>query len=189
MSDNAKTNARSFKGLSPQERRRHARYPFTSAVEVVARDTQTRIQGRTSDLSRGGCFLDTASCFPAGSIVTVRLIKDNRRFEADAEVVYSLVGMGMGVKFTAAGAEQLGAVEKWVAELSGEALPEPETEIELDQPSEQPHAQETAGDEEHLVLSELVMELMKQGILSNVKCQAMLQKLNVAARADDQLCR
>jgi hypothetical protein len=189
MSDNAKTNARSFKGLSPQERRRDPRYPFTSAVEVVARDTQTRIQGRTSDLSRGGCFLDTASCFPAGSIVTVRLIKDNRRFEADAEVVYSLVGMGMGVKFTAAGAEQLGAVEKWVAELSGEALPAPETEIELDQPSEQPHAQETAGDEEHLVLSELVMELMKQGILSNVKCQAMLQKLNVAARADDQLCR
>ena len=187
MSDNSKTNAGSVKELAPQERRRHARYPFTSAVEVVVRDTQTRIQGRTSDLSRGGCFLDTASCFPAGSIVTVRLTKDSRRFEADAEVVYSLVGMGMGVKFTAGGTEQLGAVEKWVAELSGEALPESETEIELDHSSERPCTQETAGDEDHLVLSELVMELMKQGILSNVKCQAMLQKLNVAVRADHQL--
>jgi hypothetical protein len=26
------------------------------------------------------------------------------------------------------------------------------------------------------------MELMKQGILSNVKCQAMLQKLNLAEK-------
>jgi hypothetical protein len=173
MSGNRKINVGSLAECSSRERRRDTRYPFTSAVEVVLHETQTRIQGRTSDLSRGGCFLDTASCFPAGSTVTIRLTKDHRRFEADAEVVYSLVGMGMGVKFTAAEIEQLGTVEKWVAELSGVALPEPARP----QSSDQSCGPKSPDNENYLVLSELVMELMKQGILSNVKCQAMLQKL------------
>jgi hypothetical protein len=173
MSANHKMNVGSLTQRASHERRKDARYSFTSAVEVVLHETQTRIQGRTSDLSRGGCFLDTASCFPAGSTVTIRLTKDHRRFEADAEVVYSLVGMGMGVKFTAAEVEQLGTVEKWVAELSGVALPEPGRS----QSSDQSCAQKSPDNENYLVLSELVIELMKQGILSNGKCQAMLQKL------------
>jgi hypothetical protein len=172
MSGNRKINVGSLAECASRERRRDTRYPFTSAVEVVLSETQTRIQGRTSDLSRGGCFLDTASWFPAGSTVTIRLTKDHRRFEGDGEVVYSLVGMGMGVKFTAAEIEQLGTVEKWVAELSGEA-PEPARQ----QSSDQSCTQKSPDNENYLVLSELVMELMKQGILSNVKCQAMLQKL------------
>jgi hypothetical protein len=81
--------------------------------------------------------------------------------------------MGMGVKFTAAEVEQLGTVEKWVAELSGVALPEPTQP----QSSDQSCPQKSSANEKYLVLSELVMELAKQGILSNVKCHAMLQKL------------
>ena len=73
------------------------------------------------------------SSFPAGSIVKIRLTKEMRSFEAQAEVVYSLVGMGMGVKFTDADPEQLWTVEKWVGELSGELLPKPE----LPRPSDQ----------------------------------------------------
>ena len=173
MSGNRKINVGSLTERASHERRRETRYPFTSAVEVVLRETETRIQGRTSDLSRGGCFLDTASCFPAGSTVTIRLTKDHRRFEGDGEVVYSLVGMGMGVKFTGAEIEQLGTVEKWVAEISGEAVPEPARP----QLSDQSCAQKTPGDDKYLVLSELVMELMRERVLSNVKGQAMLQKL------------
>jgi hypothetical protein len=81
--------------------------------------------------------------------------------------------MGMGVKFTAAEIEHLGTVEKWVAEISGEALPEPTQP----QSSDQSCAHKTPGDEKYLVLSELVMELMRERVLSNVKGQAMLQKL------------
>ena len=161
------------------ERRRHSRYPFTATVETVEPKSQTRIQGRTSDLSRGGCYVDTISSFPAGSIVKMRLTKEMRSFEAQAEVVYSLAGMGMGVKFTDADPEQFWTLEKWVAELSGELLPEPE----LPQPSDQSCAQRRPGNEEYLVLNELVMELMRQGVLSNAKCEAMLQKLNRTGRA------
>lgn len=178
MLDNRKIDADTVTECDPHERRRQVRYPFTAAVEIVVRESQTRIQGRTSDLSRGGCFVDTTSSFPAGSTVTIRLTKDSRTFKADAEVVYSLVGMGMGVKFTSTDTGQVGTVEKWMAELSGEALPEPELSRSMDQPCEEGRI----DDEEYPVLGELVMELMKQGILSNAKCKAMLQRLNQAGQ-------
>jgi hypothetical protein len=156
------------------ERRRHSRYPFTATVELVEASSQTRIQGRTSDLSRGGCYVDSPCRFPAGSVVKMRLTKEMRSFEAQANVVYSLDGMGMGVKFTAADSEQFSTLEKWMAELSGELQPRPE----LPQPSDQSCAQRRPGNEEYFVLNELVMELMRQGVLSNAKCEALLQKLN-----------
>jgi hypothetical protein len=160
------------------ERRRYTRYPITATVEAVERQSQTRIQGRTSDLSQGGCYVDTISSFPAGSVVTMRLTKETRSFEAQAEVVYSLTGMGMGVKFVNANPEQLSTVEKWVAEVSGELPPE----LELEEPSEPPCAQERPGNEEYYVLTELLVELMKQRVLPDEKCRAMLQRLNRTAR-------
>jgi len=161
------------------EPRRHVRYPFTATVEAVESKSQTQIQGRTRDLSREGCYVDTISPFPAGSVVKLRLTKEMRSFEAQAEVVYSLVGMGMGVKFTDADAEQLVTVEKWVGELSGELLPRPE----LPGSSDQSCAQERPGNEEYHFLNELVMELMRQGVLSKAKGNAMLQKLSRTGRA------
>jgi hypothetical protein len=161
------------------ERRRHVRYPFTATVEAVEPKSQTRINGRTSDLSRGGCYVDTISSFPVGSIVRMRLTKETRSFEAPAEVVYSLVGMGMGVKFTDGDPEQLWILEKWVGELSGDLLPEPEPE----RPSDQSCAEGNPCNEGNDVLAELVMELMRQRVLSDAKCKAMLEKLKRIGRA------
>jgi hypothetical protein len=161
-------------GPGTQERRRNARHPFTATVEVVELNSQTRIQGRTSDLSRGGCYVDAISSFPAGSIVKMRLTKETRTCEAQAEVVYSMVGMGMGLKFASGDPEQVWTVEKWMGELSGELLPE----VDLPQPSDQSLAEGSPRTVENDVLNEVVMELMRQGVLSDVKCRAMLQKLD-----------
>jgi hypothetical protein len=161
------------------ERRAHQRYAFTATVEMVEPKSQTRIQGRTSDLSRGGCYVDCTSSFPAGSTLMIRLRKDMRSFEAQAEVTYSTDGMGMGVKFTDADPQQVSNLEKWVAELRGEMLPEPT----VPQPSDSSFNQQRPGNEEFVVLNELVMELRRQGVLSNTKCEALLQKLNRTGRA------
>ena len=161
-------------GVDGHERRRHGRHPFTATVEAVETNTQTRINGRTSDLSRGGCYVDTISSFPAGSIVKMRLTKETHSFEAMAEVVYSMVGMGMGMKFTYAEPEQLWTLEKWVGEVSEEIVTEPEAPG----PSQQSCVQGKPGHEENEVLNELVMLLTKQGVLSDAKCEAMLAKLN-----------
>ena len=162
----------------PHERRRHARYPFTATVEAVETISQTRINGRTSDLSRGGCYVDAISSFPVGSVVKMRLTKEARSLEAQAEVVYSLAGMGMGVKFTGGDPEQLWNLEKWVGELSGELSPEPEPP-QVSAPS---CADGNPCNEED-VLAELVMELMKQRVLPEAKCKAMLEKLQLIGHA------
>lgn len=179
MIEHNKSKIDSSSGLELPERRRHSRYPFTATAEIVEANSQTRIQGRTSDLSRGGCYVDSPCRFPAGSVVKMRLTKEMRSFEAQAKVAYSLDGMGMGVKFTAADPKQLSTLEKWMAELSGELQPRPE----LPQPSDQSCAERRPGNEEYFVLNELVTELMRQGVLSSDKCEAMLQKLNRTGRA------
>lgn len=179
MSEDSNNNIDSSSAHDSHERRRHSRYPFTATVETVESKSQMRIQGRTSDLSRGGCFVDTINSLPAGSLVEMHLTKGTCSFEAQAEVVYSLSGMGMGVKFMDTEPSQFSTVEKWVAELTGELPPEPE----LSQSSDQPCLQQRPGNEELHVLNELVLELMRQGVLSNAKCEAMLQKLDRAGRA------
>jgi hypothetical protein len=163
------------------ERRTFPRYPFTATVEMVEPQSQTRIQGRTSDLSRGGCYVDSTSSFPAGSSLVIRLTKDMRSFEAQAQVAYSIdgMGMGMGIRFTGADSEQISMLEKWVAELRGEMLPE----TTLAQASDPAFAQRRPSHEEYFVLNELVVELMRQGVLSSTKCEAMLKKLNRTGRA------
>ncbi len=162
------------------ERRQHARYPFTATVEAVDSTSQARIQGRTSDLSRGGCYVDTISSFPKGSIVKMRLMKENRAFEAHAEVVYSLVGMGMGVKFTEVEPEELWTVEKWLGELSGELLPEPDVQLQAEPSCDEGKPADKDFQVLSEVLNDLLTEIMKRGALPPEKCEAMLRKLSRA---------
>jgi hypothetical protein len=157
-----------------QERRRDARRHFTATVEAVESKSQTRIQGRTSDLSRGGCYLDTITSFPVGSILKIRILKGTRSFEAPAEVVYSLVGMGMGVKFIYADPNQLRISDELMDEFSGESLPAQG----LLQSTDRLSAQRGPREAEYQVLHELVLELMSQCVLSNTKGESMLQRLN-----------
>jgi hypothetical protein len=166
----------------PHERRKHARYPFTSMVDCVELKSRTRLGGRTSDLSLGGCYVDTTSTFPAGSVIKLRLTKEMDYVEVTAVVVYSLVDMGMGVKFTGVGAEQLRTLEKWVRELSGEQVSQPEMIRVCDQTC----TSECPEGAEFLVLRELIMELMKQGVLSSAKSSTMLERLTSAGRAVPQ---
>jgi PilZ domain len=68
------------------ERRVHVRFPFTAAAEVHELPSQTRVTGRCSDLSPGGCYVDTLSPFVVGSAVRVHIERESREFEAAAIV-------------------------------------------------------------------------------------------------------
>ena len=160
--------------LTPLDRRREARFPFTATVEVIEPKSKTRIQGRTSDLSRGGCYIDTISSFPFDTNVNVILKKENRAFEAQAKVAYSLDGMGMGLKFVQAAPEQMNLLNKWVGVLSGELAHEPEVEEAV----EQPVVEVPSKRDPLFVMNELIVELMRQGVLPETKCKALLQQLS-----------
>src|SRR6266436_6626279 len=102
--------------LAGADRRTYPRYEFTAAVEVVAPESGARIETRVRDLSQQGAYVDTNNPLPLGTVTDVRITKGAQLFEARARVVYSRVGKGMGLVFTAIEPEQLRTLETWLAE-------------------------------------------------------------------------
>jgi hypothetical protein len=102
--------------LAGADRRTHPRYEFTAAVEVIAAESGARIETRVRDLSQQGCYVDTNKPLPLGTGTDVRITKGTQLFEARGRVVYSRVGKGMGLVFTAIEPGQRGSLETWLAE-------------------------------------------------------------------------
>jgi hypothetical protein len=102
--------------LAGADRRTHPRYEFTAAVEVIAAESGARIETRVRDLSQQGCYVDTNKPLPLGTVTDVRITKGAQLFEARARVVYSRVGKGMGLVFTAIEPGQRGSLETWIVE-------------------------------------------------------------------------
>src|SRR5712691_1405920 len=98
------------------DRRMHPRYEFAAAVEVIAPESGARMETRVRDLSRQGCYVDTNKPLPLGTVTDVRINKGSQLFAARARVVYSRVGKGMGLVFTALEQEQLRTLETWLVE-------------------------------------------------------------------------
>src|SRR5579862_4662472 len=109
-----------FRRVTSIERRKHPRYSCSASAEAVELQSGARVQGRLSDLGRGGCYIDLMSPFGVNSDVRVRIEGSGRAFVAEAKVVFSTASMGMGLMFTSIEPEQLVVLEEWLAELSGE---------------------------------------------------------------------
>lgn len=174
MTENSSSQIETSAKTVTSERRRHGRHSFTAAVEALEAKSQTRMIGRTSDLSQGGCYIDAINSFSAGSIMKMRLTKDACTVETQAEVVYSSPGMGMGVKFKDPDQQVLWTLEKWMGGHGGETALQPV----VPPASELSRARGTSDDEGIDVLRELIMQLKRQGLLRDAKCDSMLQKLN-----------
>jgi hypothetical protein len=162
------------KTVSPDERRRNARFPFSASIEALEIKSGTRVRGRTSDLGLGGCYVDTMSPFPVGDVLSVTITKDNETFQAKAKVVYSMVGMGMGLAFIAADPEQVKIFQRWMLELNGQKPAAPSAAVD----SQANAPVESNGSEPQYVLSELIIALMRKGVLDKADGNAMLRKLN-----------
>jgi hypothetical protein len=102
------------------ERRTRERYPLTAIVEAEELESGVRIIASSGDLGMGGCYVDTTSPFPVESTVKLHLIKEKTSFDVVAKVVHSKTGMGMGLFFSHAEAEQLWVLEKWLGEFTGD---------------------------------------------------------------------
>jgi len=92
-------------------------------VEAYRNQVWRQNHGRTSDLGLGGCYVDTLSPFPVGTEAKIRILREKETFEAQVKVVYSLIGMGMGLAFVSAQAKQIRLFQRWLLELSGKSVP------------------------------------------------------------------
>jgi hypothetical protein len=106
----------------PLERRRNPRYAFIADVQILELNSGMALKARTADLSGGGCYVDTINPFPTATLVTLRLTKSDQSFEAQAKVVYSAVGMGMGLMFVAVDREQQQTLKGWLDVLGRQQL-------------------------------------------------------------------
>ncbi len=93
---------------------------FTLIATAVLREPETdmKIAGRISELSRKGCYVDTLINLPEGTKLEVRISRDQGVFESPGKIVYVQPGMGMGVAFVNVPTEQLKILDSWLAELS-----------------------------------------------------------------------
>ena len=158
----------------PVERRRNLRYPFSATVEAVENKTGTKVIGRTSDLGLGGCYVDTLSPFPVGTEVNIRILRDKESFSAQAKVVYSLMGMGMGLAFTSAQPKQVRIFQRWLQEISGQAVALQEAPAAG--AADKLPAQETQT-LMNVVLSDLIMTLMQKKVLTQDEGKDLLRKI------------
>ena len=112
------------------ERRGTERHTFTATAEVVELQSGARFSTRTMDLGPGGCFVDTTVPFPVGSKLRVTLQKGISTFRTDGIVVYSQPSLGMGIAFDEQDPEQRIALDKWLADVTGERVAAHETKHE-----------------------------------------------------------
>ena len=75
------------------------------------------MSARTSELGIGGCYIETLNPFPDGTVVQLRILRDQGVFETNAKVVYAHTNFGMGLAFTDMIPDQRSLLENWLAEL------------------------------------------------------------------------
>ncbi len=163
--------------LSPQERRRNLRFPFTASIEIIESKSGARITGRTSDLGLGGCYVDVMTPFPNGAEAQAKIIRGAEAFEANVKVVYSQIGMGMGLAFVSAQPSQYRLFQRWMLEISGQARPPEETEEAENRAYSAESSQPAEGNTGNQVLYELLIALMRKKMLSEEEGMALLKKL------------
>jgi hypothetical protein len=157
---------------SGPENRAQVRFPFTAAAEICELHSQARLAGRCSDLSVGGCYIDTISPFPVGTVVRVRLERVPRGFEAKAVVAYAHVSMGMGLAFTEIQSEHQAVLRSWIAELSGEPTEAPAISTP---PAETNDLEADAN--LRFVLHDLITLLVRKKIITENEAAGMLREM------------
>jgi hypothetical protein len=173
MFDERRKAGNGHAALVPEDRRSSPRFHFTAAAEALDSQHRTRMNARTSDLGKGGCYVDTFSPFPLKTGVKIRITREKASFTAEAKVVYSKIGMGMGLAFTAIEPREMSVLDKWLAELSGTAP------LEIASLEEQHAAPKSAAlpKECGYVLNELILALMRKGTLTEEEGKTMLLRL------------
>ena len=83
-----------------RDRRANPRVKCTSSAEVYPTGQAAPIRTRTADLSLGGCFLEMPNPLPKGARIKIALWVKDFKLWANAEVVTSTPGFGIGVRFT-----------------------------------------------------------------------------------------
>lgn len=163
-------------------RRAHTRYQLTTTAEYVDVESGARGSARSSDISLGGCFLDTTTPHPVGTQLKLRLSKEGRSFESLAKVVCAMPGMGMGLRFLDPAPQARQVVEDWIAELTGvpcTAVPAATASPAAPEPLQAQPSKVLSNDiDTRFLLMELIVLLTRKGVLDVAEGDHLLRRIN-----------
>ena len=81
------------------DRRKSPRFALIVLATITESETGKRIDARTSDVSKTGCYVDTLAPFPKGTGVYLQLTRGEESFETPGTVAYVSPSLGMGIQF------------------------------------------------------------------------------------------
>jgi hypothetical protein len=113
----------SNKPLQSAKQRAVRRCALVATAEVTELSSGTMLSGRSSELGLGGCYVDSLNPFPEGTLVGLKLLRDQGVFETMAKVVYCDPGFGMGLAFTDMTPDQRSLLEAWLTEIVSQLRP------------------------------------------------------------------
>ena len=167
----------SRRGLA--ERRNSMRQAVSASAELIESRSRTRLAGRATDLSPGGCYVDTVSPFPVGTTVHLRLTSEGRMVQAQARVLYATSGMGMGLAFTNVDSKSAAILADWLRELSDEQIPAPGVDNEAFYDS-RAQGKPQAANSLHQIVEELLSLLARKHLLTESEARDLQKKLSDA---------
>ena len=110
-------------GESHGERRTVQRYSVLAVAELVETASTICIDGRMTEISRKGCYVNTPSTLPVNTSLKVFISRNDETFVTKGEVIYVHERIGMGIAFVDSTEEQLETLNSWLADANGiEAL-------------------------------------------------------------------
>jgi hypothetical protein len=95
----ADRNGSSSNVTGVRDRRYAIRFPFAGDVELIDLESGKQVEGVTSDISLGGCFVCTSKPLPVNARARLRLVRKNQVVEALVVVRIVKPRIGMGIEF------------------------------------------------------------------------------------------
>lgn len=109
------------------EDRKYERIPLIA--EIILDSSAGRRPSRISDLSMGGCYIESITSFREGDLLAFDLIHaDGQSLRFTGNVAYVLEGMGFGLTFTNMGPQQVEFIQRSMP-AGTVAQPKPENSI------------------------------------------------------------
>jgi len=82
-----------------RDRRYAIRFPFAADVELIDLESGKQVDGVTSDISLGGCFVCTSKPLPLNARARMKLVRKGQVLEALVSVRIVKPRIGMGIEF------------------------------------------------------------------------------------------
>ena len=100
------------------DKRRSPRYPCEGSARIQEVGSTTATWATFADISMHGCYIETATPFLSGTLLTLKLDANKFRIEATGEVRVVYSGLGMGISFIKMSNEDRALLRELVRSIS-----------------------------------------------------------------------